>query len=76
MNTTKKHSERINNSCCTSGTRLVTLVKTPVISYESGKKDGNVTRANGTYPQSCALHIFQNGYRVIIVTASFVMTST
>jgi hypothetical protein len=48
MNTTEKHSERISNFCCTSGTRLVTLVKTPVISYESGKKDGNVTRANGT----------------------------
>jgi hypothetical protein len=47
-----------------------------VISYKSGKKDGNVTRANGTYPQSCVLHIFQNGYRVIIVTAGFVMTST
>jgi len=75
-NTAKKSLQKDKQFLLYKWDRPVTLVKTPVICYESGKKDGNVTRENGTYPQSCVAHIFQNGYRIIIVTASFVMTST
>jgi hypothetical protein len=51
----------VSSSCSISGTRRVTLVKTPVISHEWGKKDGIVTTTNGTYPWSSVTQIFRNG---------------
>ena len=50
----------VSSSCSTSGTRRVTLVTNPVISYEWGK-DQEVVTTSGTYPWSFVTQIFHNG---------------
>jgi hypothetical protein len=53
-------SERVSNSCSTSGTRRVNLVTNPVISHEWGK-DREVLTTSGTYAWLCVTQIFHSG---------------